>query len=119
MLVGIAADHGGFVLKEQVAGLLRKAGHEVTDFGAHQLDSDDDYPDFIIPLANAGEADLMSSRDKITDSEPGEGYDNAPALRNTCVTLEVPVASPSHCDHWPSCSQWKLCFQDPRGGGVL
>lgn len=53
MLVGIAADHGGFVLKQQVAGLLRQAGHEVTDFGAHQLNSDDDYPDFIIPLAKA------------------------------------------------------------------
>jgi ribose 5-phosphate isomerase B len=53
MLVGIAADHGGFALKEQVADLLRRSGHAVTDFGAHQLNTDDDYPDFIIPLAKA------------------------------------------------------------------
>jgi ribose 5-phosphate isomerase B len=53
MLVGIAADHGGFELKGQVADLLRRSGHAVTDFGAHQLNADDDYPDFIIPLAKA------------------------------------------------------------------
>ena len=53
MRVGIASDHGGFTLKEQVAQLLRNAGHEVEDFGAHQLSSDDDYPDYIIPLARA------------------------------------------------------------------
>jgi ribose 5-phosphate isomerase B len=51
--VGIAADHGGFELKEFLAGKLRAAGYEVTDFGDRQLKSDDDYPDFIIPLARA------------------------------------------------------------------
>ena len=53
MRVGIASDHGGFVLKEQIAELLRGAGHEVVDFGAHQLCPGDDYPDCVIPLANA------------------------------------------------------------------
>jgi ribose 5-phosphate isomerase B len=53
MRVGIASDHGGFVLKAQVSELLRSSGHEVVDFGAHQLDPADDYPDFIIPLARA------------------------------------------------------------------
>jgi ribose 5-phosphate isomerase B len=52
-LIGIAADHGGFELKEFLAGKLRAAGFEVTDFGDRQLKSDDDYPDFIIPLARA------------------------------------------------------------------
>jgi ribose 5-phosphate isomerase B len=37
MRVGIAADHGGFTLKGQVAESLDSAGHEVVDFGAHQL----------------------------------------------------------------------------------
>ncbi len=32
---------------------LRKAGHEVVDFGAHALNSGDDYPDFVEPLARA------------------------------------------------------------------
>jgi RpiB/LacA/LacB family sugar-phosphate isomerase len=53
MRVGIASDHGGFILKEQVAESLRGSGHEVVDFGAHQLDPGDDYPDFVIPLARA------------------------------------------------------------------
>ena len=38
MRVGIATDHGGFSLKEELVGQLRDAGHEVVDFGAHRLD---------------------------------------------------------------------------------
>jgi len=53
MRVGIAADHGGLTLKEQLAESLRGSGYEVVDFGAHCLDSGDDYPDFVIPLARA------------------------------------------------------------------
>ena len=53
MKIGIAADHGGFALKEEVARTLRGSGHEVVDFGAYQLNPGDDYPDFIIPLARA------------------------------------------------------------------
>ena len=53
MRVAIAADHGGFALKEQLIELLRGAGFEPVDFGAYQLDPSDDYPDFIIPLARA------------------------------------------------------------------
>jgi ribose 5-phosphate isomerase B len=53
MRIGIATDHGGYGLKEELVAQLRKAGHEVIDFGAHALNSDDDYPDFVIPLAKA------------------------------------------------------------------
>jgi ribose 5-phosphate isomerase B len=53
MRVGIATDHGGFELKEKLAAQLREAGHEVADFGAHELRPDDDYPDFVVPLARA------------------------------------------------------------------
>jgi ribose 5-phosphate isomerase B len=51
--IGIAADHGGFELKEYLAGKLRAAGFEVTDFGDRELKPDDDYPDYILPLARA------------------------------------------------------------------
>jgi ribose 5-phosphate isomerase B len=51
MRVGIATDHGGFELKEELAAYLREAGHEVVDFGARNLNPGDDYPDFVIPLA--------------------------------------------------------------------
>ena len=51
MRIGIAADHGGFSLKEQLFSQLREAGHEVVDFGAHHLSKDDDYPDDVLQLA--------------------------------------------------------------------
>src|SRR5271166_440143 len=53
MRIGIATDHGGFGLKEELVAQLRAAGHEVVDFGAHKLTPDDDYPDFVIPLGQA------------------------------------------------------------------
>jgi ribose 5-phosphate isomerase B len=53
MRVGIATDHGGFALKEELVTQLRAAGHEVFDFGAYNLNQGDDYPDFVIPLAKA------------------------------------------------------------------
>ena len=53
MRLGISTDHGGFSLKEELVARLREAGHEVVDFGAHSLNPDDDYPDFVIPLARA------------------------------------------------------------------
>jgi ribose 5-phosphate isomerase B len=53
MRIGIATDHGGFGLKEELVNQLRGAGHEVIDFGAHELNEQDDYPDFVTPLARA------------------------------------------------------------------
>jgi ribose 5-phosphate isomerase B len=53
MRVGVATDHGGFRLKQDLVEKLRRAGHEVVDFGALTLDEGDDYPDFVIPLARA------------------------------------------------------------------
>ena len=58
--IGIAADHGGFELKEYLAGMLRAAHYEVLDFGDGRPKPDDDYPDFVVPLARAvarGEVD--------------------------------------------------------------
>jgi ribose 5-phosphate isomerase B len=51
--VGIAADHGGFKLKSELSESLRAARYQIEDYGAYELDSADDYPDFIIPLARA------------------------------------------------------------------
>ena len=53
MRIGIATDHGGFHLQEELLSQLRAAGHEVVDFGAHRLSEDDDYPDYVVPLARA------------------------------------------------------------------
>lgn len=53
MRVGIATDHGGFELKEEIIAKLRASGYEVNDFGAHASVADDDYPDYVLPLARA------------------------------------------------------------------
>ena len=56
----MATDHGGFPLKEELVANLSALGHEVMDFGAHTLAPDDDYPDYVLPLARAvaaGEVD--------------------------------------------------------------
>ena len=53
MRVGIAADHGGFALKQELATRLKAAGYEVVDFGAACFKPDDDYPDLVAPLACA------------------------------------------------------------------
>jgi ribose 5-phosphate isomerase B len=58
--IALAADHGGYELKAHIAGRLREAGFQVTDFGNAACVPDDDYPDFVLPLARAvaaGEAD--------------------------------------------------------------
>ena len=53
MKVGIAADHGGYKLREIISRYLVESGHELMDFGATVFDDGDDYPDFVIPLAKA------------------------------------------------------------------
>ncbi len=51
--IGVAADHGGFELKEYLVERLRGAGYKVTEFGNRQPRPDDDYPDFVISMACA------------------------------------------------------------------
>jgi len=53
MLIYIGADHAGFPLKESLKPYLEELGYEVEDMGAHELNQEDDYPDFIKPVAKA------------------------------------------------------------------
>jgi ribose 5-phosphate isomerase B len=53
MRIGIAGDHAGFDLKQELLAHLGEAGYAVVDFGAQGLNPGDDYPDFVIPLAHA------------------------------------------------------------------
>ena len=46
MRIAVGADHGGYPLNERVIEELRSAGHEVIDFGTHDGDIPDDYPDY-------------------------------------------------------------------------
>ena len=49
--VYFASDHAGFTLKNALMEHVRTLGYEVEDMGAFSLDPDDDYPDFVTPLA--------------------------------------------------------------------
>ena len=53
MRIGIAADHAGYELRQYLFIKLNDAGYEVIDFGDHRPKMDDDYPDFVIPMAQA------------------------------------------------------------------
>jgi ribose 5-phosphate isomerase B len=52
MRIVLAADHAGFDLKEYLETHLRRAGHDVTDFGTHDRESTD-YPDWASRVARA------------------------------------------------------------------
>ena len=71
MRVGIASDHGGFELKEYLSAAMKGAGYEVMDFGAKELVADDDYPDFVIPMARAVASGEVTRGLAICDSGVG------------------------------------------------
>lgn len=67
MKIYIGSDHGGYQLKEALRGYLEELGYEVEDMGAHTLDPNDDYPDFIFPTAekvaqNSGSMGIVIGR---------------------------------------------------------
>lgn len=53
MKIIIGSDHAGFHLKETLKKFLEELGYEVEDKGAFSLNPEDDYPDFMIPAAEA------------------------------------------------------------------
>ncbi len=58
----LGSDHAGFELKEEVKKYLKSLDFEVEDEGAHKLDHEDDYPDFIVPVAKKVAKDPKSSK---------------------------------------------------------
>src|SRR2546430_16059674 len=59
MHMASSTDHGWFALKQDLMARVRAAGHDVADFGAETMSPDDDYPDFVIPLAQAVAAGIL------------------------------------------------------------
>ena len=51
MKIFFASDHAGFALKCALMEHVRTRWYEAEDLGAHSLDPDDDYPDYMTPLA--------------------------------------------------------------------
>lgn len=60
MKIYIGSDHAGFILKEKIEEYLRGLNYEVEDKGAFIYDENDDYPDFITPVAEAVSIDKES-----------------------------------------------------------
>ncbi|GAB3820586.1 ribose-5-phosphate isomerase [Tessaracoccus terricola] len=57
MRVHIATDHAAFELKNYLVARLTEAGHEVVDHGAETYEALDDYPELVIPAAEAVSAE--------------------------------------------------------------
>ncbi len=53
MKIFIGTDHAGFELKQKLVPYLNELGYEAEDMGAHELNKEDDYSDFIAPVAEA------------------------------------------------------------------
>lgn len=53
MKIYLGTDHAGYELKEKLKTYLSDLGHDVTDEGPFYFDKEDDYPDFIFPVARA------------------------------------------------------------------
>ena len=51
MKVYLSSDHAGFELKKELAEFLRAQKYEVVDRGPVMLEPQDDYPDYIEPMA--------------------------------------------------------------------
>lgn len=72
MKIFIGTDHAGFELKQKLVPFLESLGHEVVDFGAHEYREDDDYPDFIAPVAKEVSADPIARGVVLGGSGQGE-----------------------------------------------
>ena len=74
MKIYIGTDHTGFELKEKLKKYLEELelGYEVVDKGAFKYDADDDYPDFMIPVAEAVVKDAGSFGILLGGSGQGE-----------------------------------------------
>ncbi len=74
MKIYIGADHAGYELKENLKKYLSELGlgYEIIDKGAHEYNTDDDYPDFITPVAESVVADVGSFGIIIGGSGQGE-----------------------------------------------
>lgn len=50
-VIYFSSDHAGFAMKHALMEHVRTLGYETEDLGPLELDPEDDYPDFILPLA--------------------------------------------------------------------
>ena len=90
-MVYLASDHGGYSLKEKLKQWLeaRKIPHK--DFGPFSLNPEDDYPDFILPMAAAVAKDNVKG---IVTCRNGQG---AAIAANKTPGIRAAVCMNDHC----------------------
>ncbi|MCE5228061.1 ribose-5-phosphate isomerase [bacterium] len=99
MRIYLSSDHGGFAYKEMIRQHLAAAGHDVRDMGNTVMDNDDDYPDFIIPMAEAVVADPGSLGIVLGRSGNGEqiAANKVPGIRAAlCLSVEMAKKAREH-----------------------
>ena len=79
----IASDHAGFELKHALVEHVHTLGYDVVDMGAVTNDPEDDYPDFITPLAKRVASEPNTRGIVIGGSGQGEAMcaNRVPAIR--------------------------------------
>ncbi|MFZ1041690.1 MAG: RpiB/LacA/LacB family sugar-phosphate isomerase [Anaerolineales bacterium] len=87
MNIGFATDHGGYILKEPILEALHTSGHKVRDFGAYSLNPEDDFPDFVIPLAWAVARGELERGIAICGSGVGASFtaNKVPGIRSALI----------------------------------
>jgi ribose 5-phosphate isomerase B len=112
MRVGIAADQGGFGLKEDLRSRLAAADHDVVDFGANRLEQGDDYPDFVNPLARAAESGTVERGVAVCGSGVGASVcvNKVPGVRAALINDHFSARQEVEDDHMNI-----ICL----GGGVI
>lgn len=59
MKMYLATDHAGFPLKEEIKKYLEEKGQEVYDCGALTLEPGDDYPEYMVKVAENVQKDAL------------------------------------------------------------
>ena len=98
MRIALAADHAGYLLKDELAEWLREAGHEVTDLGTDGPESVD-YPQFGELLANEVAAGRSERGIAICGSGVGISIavNRNPACR--CARVDEPLSAALSREH--------------------
>src|SRR5207244_11310865 len=91
----------GVGLKEDLLARLRAAGHDIVDFGANALNPDDDYPDFVIPLAQAVAAGTVERGVAVCGSGVGAAIcaNKVPGIRASLINDHFSAAQGVEDDH--------------------
>ncbi len=93
MTIYLAGDHAGFRLKAALLEHVPLLGYEVVDLGPTTLDPEDDYPDYVKPLAQRVAREPDSVGIIVAGSGEGEGMvaNRVPGIR--CAVFYGKIAA--------------------------